>query len=393
MYKILVLKNRVDVPIEDDFSKAITYYKGKGIDVSFDFKEIDVPVSCHFYLVANDGQRYYGIDDYVKDSCDKYVEKGKYHAVVFAWNTKDVPTPTDGQLTSWGNWSPISWQKADTEFIQLITNDYNDKVDWIYKSIIHEIMHTICFRFNRRGFRVIDEMDMTILPTGEKIPYYKNSEPDAVDGNFAQTFENIKPYMDKIYDFYFIDQEKPPTVFKKGDYGVSQLQRDLKALGYFKYPVITGYFGSVTESAVKAFQRANSLYVDGIVGPKTLQKIEELKKKPNFGLDPKVEALAYLLIAKCKQLYGYNIRIVEGYRTQDRQNYLYASGRTYPGPILTKTLKSKHTERKAFDICFVGKDPYPNDGAVWKRIADVGVSIGLKAGHYFESRDSVHFEV
>ena len=32
---------------------------------------------------------------------------------------------------------------------------------------------------------------------------------------------------------------------------------------------LDGYFGPVTESAVKAFQRANGLYVDGVIGPYT----------------------------------------------------------------------------------------------------------------------------
>lgn len=50
---------------------------------------------------------------------------------------------------------------------------------------------------------------------------------------------------------------------------VAVVQRLLKDLGFFTYPQITGYFGSVTETAVKAFQRANGLAADGIIGPIT----------------------------------------------------------------------------------------------------------------------------
>lgn len=60
---------------------------------------------------------------------------------------------------------------------------------------------------------------------------------------------------------------------------IKQLQRDLKALGYFKYPFITGIYGSITKNAVRAFQTATGLVSDGIAGKKTLQKIEALKKK------------------------------------------------------------------------------------------------------------------
>jgi peptidoglycan hydrolase-like protein with peptidoglycan-binding domain len=54
---------------------------------------------------------------------------------------------------------------------------------------------------------------------------------------------------------------------------VSQLQEDLKALGYFSGNA-TGYFGEATENAVKAFQRAYNLYSDGVVGSKTAETIK-----------------------------------------------------------------------------------------------------------------------
>lgn len=278
MYPILVLTNRIDVEVSDDFKKAIEYFKSKNIDVTFDFKEVDQKVSTHSYKTDASGS-WYGLDDYVKSDCAKVTPVGKYRTVIFAWNTKDVVEPADGFLTSWCNYGPLSYDHMDTTFIQLITNDYNDKVDWIYKSICHEIMHAFCANLSR--FRVIDEMDLTILTDGQRIPYHKNSELDAPDGNFAHTFENLKPYMDKLYEFYYYDLKNNQPL-KLGDKGerVKQLQRDLKALGYFKYPLITGYFGSITGASVKAFQRANKLVADGIAGKLTLQKIEELKKKP-----------------------------------------------------------------------------------------------------------------
>jgi lysozyme family protein len=66
-------------------------------------------------------------------------------------------------------------------------------------------------------------------------------------------------------------------------------------------------------------------------------------------LKPKVAAAAAKSYLECKQK-GINIKILETYRTQERQNKLYAQGRTTPGPIVTKTLHSKHTERVALDF-------------------------------------------
>lgn len=62
--------------------------------------------------------------------------------------------------------------------------------------------------------------------------------------------------------------EKSLSVGSRGE-DVRQLQIALKALGYFTYPTITGYFGSVTKTAVIAFQRKNKIDPIGIVGPKT----------------------------------------------------------------------------------------------------------------------------
>lgn len=57
---------------------------------------------------------------------------------------------------------------------------------------------------------------------------------------------------------------------RKGDAGaiVQSVQQRLKKYGYFDGEV-TSYFGSATEAAVRAFQKNNSLKVDGVVGSET----------------------------------------------------------------------------------------------------------------------------
>ena len=53
---------------------------------------------------------------------------------------------------------------------------------------------------------------------------------------------------------------------------VTKLQNRLSDLGYYKSEV-DGQFGPGTEEAVKAFQRANGLEADGIVGPETRERL------------------------------------------------------------------------------------------------------------------------
>lgn len=53
---------------------------------------------------------------------------------------------------------------------------------------------------------------------------------------------------------------------------VKQIQEKLIQLGYLKVAA-TGYFGELTHDAVVKFQRAKGLTADGIVGPKTREKL------------------------------------------------------------------------------------------------------------------------
>ncbi|PFJ03210.1 GH25 family lysozyme [Priestia megaterium] len=89
----------------------------------------------------------------------------------------------------------------------------------------------------------------------------------------------------------------PPSSYQKGDngVGVKELQQKLIKLGYDlpKYKD-DGSYGDETVSAVKAFQKTNGLLGDGIVGEKTLAKIDDLIKvlnKPKEEDLPKVTSL------------------------------------------------------------------------------------------------------
>ncbi|HHW71541.1 MAG TPA: peptidoglycan-binding protein, partial [Clostridiales bacterium] len=61
---------------------------------------------------------------------------------------------------------------------------------------------------------------------------------------------------------------------------VKELQNKLNELGY-NCGKADGIFGSRTQKAVKDFQRANGLSVDGIVGPKTLAALYDGKTSSN----------------------------------------------------------------------------------------------------------------
>ena len=57
---------------------------------------------------------------------------------------------------------------------------------------------------------------------------------------------------------------------------IRQLQENLKALGFYESGSVTGNYGTLTEEAVRQFQRKYGLDADGIAGTKTLAKIQSL---------------------------------------------------------------------------------------------------------------------
>ncbi len=70
------------------------------------------------------------------------------------------------------------------------------------------------------------------------------------------------------------NKRRNPNLLAKGDEGeaVKALQERLRVAGFY-YGNSTGIYGPITEDAVKRFQRAYGLDVDGIVGSQTLTKL------------------------------------------------------------------------------------------------------------------------
>lgn len=59
---------------------------------------------------------------------------------------------------------------------------------------------------------------------------------------------------------------------------IKEVQTLLKAKGFFTYPTATGYFGTITETAVKKFQASVQLPVTGIVDDTTYTRLWQAPK-------------------------------------------------------------------------------------------------------------------
>lgn len=111
-------------------------------------------------------------------------------------------------------------------------------------------------------------------------------------------------------------------------------------------------------------------------------------------LDADTRRAALAFLQKCKEA-GLDVKITETYRSQTRQDYLYAQGRTRPGKIVTWTRSSNHTNRRAFDICrnVKGREYDDSDG-FFRKCAEIGKSLGLNCGYFWTKfQDKPHLQL
>ena len=85
---------------------------------------------------------------------------------------------------------------------------------------------------------------------------------------------------------------------------VDNFQRQLKSLGYLSK--ITGYYGTETVDAVKAFQKENGLHADGKAGQQTFDMInsDDAKQSPTLAKEARRKANVNTMIATAKKQLG-----------------------------------------------------------------------------------------
>ena len=115
---------------------------------------------------------------------------------------------------------------------------------------------------------------------------YLTTKPDGQYGNdTAAAVKQFQSRNDLVVDGYLgpstmavlHSKSAVPNGLVIGERGdtVKRVQELLARYGYMSSSNCTGYFGEVTEAAVKAFQKNNGLSVDGNVGMKTMAKLTD----------------------------------------------------------------------------------------------------------------------
>lgn len=110
-------------------------------------------------------------------------------------------------------------------------------------------------------------------------------------------------------------------------------------------------------------------------------------------LSAQAQKACALFMERCKAK-GLNVLITETYRSQERQDYLYQQGRTRPGKKVTWTHNSRHTSRRAWDICKNVKGQEYSDSNFFKQCGEIAKELGITwGGTWTSSPDTPHFEI
>ncbi len=131
----------------------------------------------------------------------------------------------------------------------------------------------------KAGFKELDRLGTFGTKTDLAVRAYQESRKLDVDGwvglgtwtallNDMPKLGKDDPSPVKLETRSSVPKDRPTVRYKDESGAVQELQRRLTELHLNPGP-IDGIFGSKTRAAVKEFQRAHRLAVDGIVGPKT----------------------------------------------------------------------------------------------------------------------------
>lgn len=165
MLKILCLTNKLVTEITDDFQKALDYHKKHGADFSIEYREVNIKRN-DLVLYALDIKGY-DVIAYTFHRVDQPLADYFPRCAMYTLDTSLVYMPI--------------------EKLDLMMPD-----DWLWKSFAHELMHAIFYRL---------QLKYGVLTHGNAIMdgYYKNLDPDAPDGNFAQSWAILQPYMNMLF--------------------------------------------------------------------------------------------------------------------------------------------------------------------------------------------------
>lgn len=219
--KIKIYTHKLIADISDDLPKVVAYFAKHGITLDLDVQEtIEVKGNALVNLMQpNDG---------------------KFDIVAYMYNRGDFTAISFG----------LAFNVSKTlRGIYLATSVLDDSVDYTWKSLCHEIMHCLFYKYDLHRS---DPMDV-FYRNGVPFRYYKNEELDAPDGNFAEAWKRLEPSLGKKYKYFSqreLDTHKlKPELWAKLDEARDYANTPFRLTSGLRSPSQNALVGGATNSS------------------------------------------------------------------------------------------------------------------------------------------------
>lgn len=170
-----------------------------------------------------------------------------------------------------------------------------------------------------------------------------------------------------------------------------------KARANLKFFVQTGLLDDRTGKIAAALKEAEKKLETIPVLPSTGSTFDTSTERrlKNLPLETSILARKFLQLAREQ---GIDAEIMQGYRSREEQDALYAQGRTTPGEVVTNMKgddpNCSHCRGTAFDVVPFknGRPDWNTPAEVWEKLRKIGDSLGLSPDANDPS-DKTHFEL
>lgn len=186
----------------------------------------------------------------------------------------------------------------ELDYLKKVTDTFDDNMEAAVKHFQEKNGLTVDGMVGSQTMEALYSEDavpnsLYIGSTGDEVKKFQNklwnlgylpTKPDGIYGeDTVQAVKRFQSRNDLIVDGYLGPNTKELLNSSSAKYNkleftmsgddVHRVQQRLQKLNYLKPSEVTGYFGQITEQAVRAFQKNNKLEVDGKVAKETLEKL------------------------------------------------------------------------------------------------------------------------